>query len=243
MLLVGYFEGIDSQRGIAWRCADSLSLRAFLGYGPTETTPDHSTLTKIRQRLPAEVFDRSLPVRAGSLARRKLLSGKTVGVDSTTLEANAAMKSIVRSDTGEDWKAVRHAADAGGGRRSKRTKSRPTRRSGGSTASARTRRSRTTSGRIATDPDGQIAKMKDGRTHLAYKAEHVVDLKTEAILAAEIYAADQADTATLVPSVEQAQENVDATESGRAIEEVAADKGYQPRPNARRLPGVGTCWA
>ena len=76
------------------------------------------------------------------------------------------------------------------------------------------------------DPEAQIAKLKDGRTHLAYKAEHVVDLQTEAILAAEVYAANAADTATLVPSLQQAQANVSATESGRTIEKAAADKGY-----------------
>lgn len=100
MLLVGYFEGIDSQRGIAWRCADSLSLRAFLGIPLEESTPDHSTLTNTRNRLPQEVFDEVFQFVLSIAGDKKLLSGKTVGVDSTTLEANAAMKSIVRRDTG-----------------------------------------------------------------------------------------------------------------------------------------------
>ena len=104
MLLIGYFEGIDSQRGIAWRCADSRSLAEFLGYGPGEATPDHSTLTNTRKRLPAEVFDEVFQFVLTIAAARKLIDGKTVGVDSTTLEANAAMKSIIRRDTGEDWK-------------------------------------------------------------------------------------------------------------------------------------------
>ena len=104
MLLVGYFEGIDSQRGIAWRCADSLSLREFLGIPLDEETPDHSTLTNTRKRLPPEVFEEVFQFVLRIAAEKKLLSGKTVGVDSTTLEANAAMKSIVRRDTGEDWK-------------------------------------------------------------------------------------------------------------------------------------------
>src|SRR6202049_1772429 len=103
MLLVGYFEGIDSQRGIAWRCADSLSLRAFLGPPLDESTPDHSTLTNTRNRLPQEVFDEVFQFVLKIAMEKKLLAGKTVGVDSTTLEANAAMKSIVRRDTGEDW--------------------------------------------------------------------------------------------------------------------------------------------
>jgi transposase len=104
MLLIGYFEGIASQRGIAWRCADSLSLRQFLGIPLDEATPDHSTLTRVRQRLPPDVFDEVFQFVLAIAAKRKLLSGQTVGVDSTTLEANAAMKSIVRRDTGEDWK-------------------------------------------------------------------------------------------------------------------------------------------
>src|SRR6478735_2859734 len=102
MLLVGYFEGIDSQRGIAWRCADSLSLRAFLGIPLDQGTPDHSTLTNTRQRLAAEVFEETFQFVLGIAAAKELIAGKTVGVDSTTLEANAAMKSIVRKDTGED---------------------------------------------------------------------------------------------------------------------------------------------
>ena len=104
MLLVGYFEGIDSQRGIAWRCGDSLSLREFLNYAPQEPTPDHSTLSITRKRLPPEVFDEVFQFVLKIADEKRLLSVKTVGVDSTTLEANAAMKSILRRDTGEDWK-------------------------------------------------------------------------------------------------------------------------------------------
>jgi transposase len=104
MLLIGYFEGIDSQRGIAWRCADSLSLKRFLGFGPTESTPDHSSLTKIRGRLPAAVYERMFEFVLKLVADHKLLVAREVGVDSTTLEANAAMKSIVRKSTGEDWR-------------------------------------------------------------------------------------------------------------------------------------------
>lgn len=104
MLLVGYFEGLDSQRGIAWRCADSLSLKHFLGYGPTETTPDHSSLTNIRRRLPEEVYTQTFEFVLKLVAEHKLLSAHAVRVDSTTLEANAAMKSIIRKDTGENWR-------------------------------------------------------------------------------------------------------------------------------------------
>lgn len=105
MLLVGYFEAIESQRGIAWRCADSLSLREFLGVKLTEATPDHSTLSKTRDRLPIEVHEQAFRLVLAAAAEKGLLKGKMLGVDSTTLEADAAMRSIVRRDTGEDWKA------------------------------------------------------------------------------------------------------------------------------------------
>src|SRR5215467_9692479 len=104
MLFIGYFEGLDSQRGIAWRCADSLALRAFLGVAITEATPVHASMTMIRQRLPGSVFDKVFVFVLSLLEQKGLLRGKAVAIDATTLEANAAMKSIVRKDTGQDWK-------------------------------------------------------------------------------------------------------------------------------------------
>ena len=187
MLFVGYFEGLGSQRGIAWRCADSLALRQFLGIALDQPTPEHSTLTNTRQRLPEEVFTEVFEFVLTIAHAKKLLSGKTVGVDSTTLEANAAMKSILRRDTGEDWK-VRHPADARRGR--DRRGRQPARRSAGSTRNGRTRRSATRM-EVVDGRDARITQMKDGTTHLAYKAEHVVDLKSDLILAAEIYPADR----------------------------------------------------
>jgi hypothetical protein len=225
MLLVGYFEGIDSQRGIAWRCADSRSLQAFLGYGPTESTPDHSSLTKIRERLPVELYAEVFQFVLALVEKHKLLSATVTGVDSTTLEANAAMKSIVRQDTGESWNeyVTRLMREEGVIEQDAEPSAEELRRYD------RRRKDKKVSNdewHNPHDPEAKITKLKDGRTHLAYKAEHVVDLKTEVILAAEIYTADQADTATLVPSLQQAQANVEATESGRTIEKVAADKGY-----------------
>jgi transposase len=225
MLLVGYFEGIDSQRGIAWRCADSRSLQAFLGYGPAESTPDHSSLTKIRERLPVELYAEVFQFVLTLVEKHKLLSATVVGVDSTTLEANAAMKSIVRKDTGESWNeyVTRLMREEGAIAPEEEPTADELRRYD------RKRKDKKVSNdewQSPHDPEAKITKMKDGRTHLAYKAEHVVDLKTEVILAAEVYGADEADTATLVPSLEQAQANVDATESGRVIEKAAADKGY-----------------
>jgi transposase len=225
MLLVGYFEGIESQRGIAWRCADSLSLKEFLGYGPTDATPEHSSLTKIRQRLPLKVYREVFQFVLTLVERHKLLIAKEVGVDSTTLEANAAMKSIIRKDTGEDWQEYvkRLMQEEGVIGPDEEPTSEELRRFD------RKRKGKKVSNEewaSPSDPEARVTRMKDGRTHLAYKAEHVVDLRTEAIVSAEVYSADEADTATLAPSLEQAQENIDATESGRTIEKAAADKGY-----------------
>ena len=103
MLLIGFFEGLDSERGIAWRCADSFSLRQFLGYGPGESTPDHSTLSVIRRRIDLETHQEVFTWVLEVLARHDLEQGRTVGVDATTLEANAAMRSIVRRDTGQSY--------------------------------------------------------------------------------------------------------------------------------------------
>ena len=230
MLLVGYFEGIDSQRGIARRCADSLGLRRFLGLALEESSPDHSTLTNTRKRLPAEVFEEVFPFVLSIAALKGLLAGKTVGVDSTTLEANAAMKSIVRKGTGEDWRAyvVRLMREEGLIEAEQEPTDEEVRRYD---KGRKNKRVSNDEWRSRTDPDSRIAKMKDGRTHLAYKAEHVVDLATELVLAAEIYPANRGDTDTLADSVMQAKLNVDAANEraglgGERIEEVAADKGY-----------------
>jgi transposase len=163
-------------------------------------------------------------------ALKGLLAGKAVGVDSTTLEANAAMKSIVRRDTGEDWRAyvVRLMREEGLVEADREPTDEEVRRYD---RGRKDERASNDEWRSSTDPDSRIAKMKGGRTHLAYKAEHVVDLENELVLAAEIYPADRADTGTLLDSVMQATLNVDAAHEraglgGERIEEVAADKGY-----------------
>ena len=225
MLLVGYFEGIDSQRGIAWRCADSLSLRQFLGLGLDEKTPDHSTLTNTRQRLPAEVFGEVFQFVLGIASEKKLLAGKAVGVDSTTLEANAAMKSIVRRETGEDWNAyvTRLMREDGTLEPDEEPTDEDIRRYD---KKRKNKRVSNDEWQSPSDPDSRITKMKDGRTHLAYKAEHVVDLESELVVAAEVYPGDRADTNTLADSLLQAQVNLNEAESDVQIEEAAADKGY-----------------
>lgn len=225
MLLVGYFEGLGSQRGIAWRCADSLSLREFLGVPLGEDTPDHSSLSRTRDRLPLAVHTAVFQFVLRVADEQGLLKGKTVGVDATTLEADAAMKSIVRRDTGEDWQAYvrRLMQEAGQIEEGQQPSAEEIARFD------RKRKDKKVSNdewQSETDPDSRITKMKDGRTHLAYKAEHVVDLDTELILAAEVYHADAADVDTIGPTISQAQDNLLGTDSDAEIEEAVADKGY-----------------
>jgi len=221
MLMVGYFEGIDSQRGIAWRCSDSLSLRTFLGLAVTEPVPDHSSLTVIRRRLPLAVHELVFQKVLGILESRGLVKGKTVSVDATTLEANAAMKSIVRRDSGENWKEYlkRLAAEAG----MEDPTEEQLRRFDQNRANKKVSNDEWVS---STDPDSRITKMKDGRTHLAYKAEHAVDLDTDVVLAVGIHSAVEADSETLKETLVGAQVNLIAAGSEAEIKEAVADKGY-----------------
>jgi transposase len=220
MLFVGYFEELNSQRAIAWRCGDSLSLRAYLGIALNEATPDHSSLTVIKQRLPLAVHEQVFAFVLRVAQEKKLLRGKTVAVDSTTLEANAAMRSIVRKDTGADWKEYVKGLMAQEGIEN------PTDEEIRRFDKKRKKKVSNKDWESPTDPNSRIAKMKDGRTHLAYKAEHTVDLDSEFVLAAAVYPADQADSATLSASVLQAQANLVRAGSEQEIEEAVADKGY-----------------
>ena len=225
MLLVGYFEGLSSQRGIAWRCADSLSLREFLGIPLTESTPDHSSLTVIRQRLDLETHAQVFTWVLALAARKKLFSGTVVGIDSTTLEANAAMRSIVRRTTGEDWRAYlkRLMVEQGKATPEDDISDDDLRRFD------RQRKDKKVSNaewESPSDPDARIARMKDGTTHLAYKAEHVVDLETGILLAAEITPADHGDTQTFEDSVHAAQANLNEAAAEASIRTVVADCGY-----------------
>jgi transposase len=221
MLFVGYFEGIDSQRGIAWRCADSLALRSFLGVPLTEATPDHSSLTRLRQRLPQAVHEAVFVWVLGLARAKKLLAGSAVGVDATTLEANAAMKAIVRKDTGEDYKDYlkRLAQEAGMEDPTDEDLRRFDKGRPGKTCPNAEWQS-------PTDPDARITQVKDGRTRLAYKAEHVVQLKSELVLGVRVHPADQGDAVTLVDAVVLAEQHLRAAGSDLEIDEAAADKGY-----------------
>ena len=221
MVFVGYFEGLDSQRGIAWRCADSLALREFLGVGLTEETPVHVSLTMIRKRLPETVYQEVFAWVLKLLEQKGLLQGKVLAVDATTLEANAAMKSIVRKDTGEDWSAyLRKLAQAEG-------IPEPTEEDLRRLDRKRTdKKVSNEDWKSPVDGDARIARMKDGTTHLAYKAEHAVDLQTEAIVAATVTTADRGDGASGVETVIMAQALLVAAGSEAEVKEVVADKGY-----------------
>lgn len=240
MLLVGYFEGLGSQRGIAWRCADSLSLRSFLGLASNEESPDHSSLTIIRDRLPLEVHA-AVFQRVLNLAQEKhILNGQALGVDSTTLEANAAMKSIVRKETGENWPAylttlMREAGVIGPEDKPSIDEMKRFDKS------RKNKKVSNEDWQSPVDPDSRITKMKDGTTHLAYKAEHAVDLESNLIVAAEVYHGIAADTQTLAETVQAAQSNLQASESEVEVPDVVADKGYYSAEVLGDLAAQPTC--
>jgi len=221
MLLIGYFEGLESQRGIAWRCADSSSLKRFLGFGLTEATPDHSSLTNIRKRLPLEVHEEVFARVLGIAQLKQLLKGQALGVDATLLEANAALKSIVRKDTGEDYRQYlrRLAQEAGMAEPSADELKKFDRQRQGKKLSNAEWHS-------PTDADSRIAKMKDGTTHLAYKVEHAVDLESELLLAATVQPGDRGDPESLPQTLVAAQVNLLRAGSEAEVQDLAADSGY-----------------
>ncbi len=225
MLFIGFFEGLDSQRAIAWRCSDSRSLQSFLGLDITQPTPDHSTLTVIRRRLPLEVHEAIFTFVLSIAAVKKLLKGKSTAVDSTFIEADAAMKSIVRRDTGEDWKEYVRKLMAAEGLED------PTDEDLRKFDKKRKKKVPNKEWLSPTDPDARITKMKDGRTHLAYKTEHAVDLETDIVLAAGVYQADESDTATFSETLVKAQTNTKRAGSDSQIKDVVADKGYHSTDN------------
>jgi transposase len=232
LLLIGYFEGIDSERGIAWRAADSLGLRNFLGVGLNEMPPDHSTISRTRRLIDVETHRAVFGWVLELLAEKGLLKGKTIGIDGTTLEANAAMRSIVRRETGEGYQEflTRLAKDSG--------IATPTREQLAKLDRKRARKGSNEDWVNPHDPEAHITKMKDGRTHLAYKAEHAVDLETGAVVAVTVAAGDAGDTATMLETLPQAGEHIAqvacATNDEKVGErvhpegpvEAVGDKGY-----------------
>lgn len=218
MMLIGYFEGLDSERGIAWRVADSLSLRKFLGYGLDEKTPDHSTISRTRRLFWVSTHSAVFAWVLKAARSEGLVRGETIAVDATTLEANAAMRSIVRRDTGRGYEAYlgRLAAEAGIEDPSREELARLDRK--------REKKGSNRDWKSPSDPDARITKMKDGRTHLAHKAEHAVDLSSGAVLAVTLQPADRGDTASIFETLDAAQRM--ARVAGVRIEELVGDKGY-----------------
>ncbi len=234
LLLIGYFEGLDSERAIAWRAADSLSVRTFLRLASPASPPDHSTISRTRRLLSVEAHQAVFGWVLERLAEAKLVSGKTSGIDATTLEANAAMRSIVRRDTGEDYTAfLTRLAQASGIET-------PTAED---LARFDRKRKKKTSNKDWThphDPDAKVAKMKDGSTCMAHKVEHAVDMKTGAVVGVTIQGADKGDTATPVETLTTAAEQVGAVlPEGSGVEEVVADKGCHSNETLVDLAVVG----
>ena len=218
-LLIGYFEGLDSERGIAWRTADSLSLRKFLGYALDEATPDHSTISRTRRLYWLETHKAVFHWVLKILDEEGLISGRTVSIDATTLEANAALKSIVRRDNGQSYNDyLKELAKAAGIEN-------PTKEQLARLDRKRKKKGSNQEWMSPSDPDARITKMKDGRTHLAHKAEHAVDLTSGALLALTLQPANEGDTTTIHQTLAEAQTAAcEINEVG--VEEVVADKGY-----------------
>jgi transposase len=235
MHMVGYFEGIDSERGIEWRCSDSLSLREFLRLETTDRVPDHSWMSKTRGRLPHEVHERVFGWVLALIAERGLVRGERIGVDASTLEANAALRAIVRRDTGESYRAMlqRMAEESRIATPTAEDLIRLDQKRRGKRLSNEEWVSRT-------DPEARIARMKDGTTHLAYKPEHAVDLDTGAVVAAEVHAADEGDTTTITGTLDAARRNLTSEgvpPSSVDPAECVADKGYHARALLKDLDG------
>lgn len=220
LLLVGYFEGLDSERGIAWRAADSLAIRRFLHVGLEDATPDHSTISRTRRLIDVDTHRAVFTWVQTQLVAHGLLHGKTVAIDATTLEANAAMRSIVRRDTGETYQAyLTQLAEASG-------IATPTREALARFDRRRKKKGSNDDWTHPHDPDAKITKMKDGRTHLAHKAEHAVDADSGAVIAVTVQGADVGDTTSVVETVVEAAEQLERAGAAGALEECIADKGY-----------------
>ena len=221
LLMIGYFEGLDSERAIAWRAADSLSLREFLGLEWGEDSPDHSTISRTRRRMDVETHSAVFAWILNRLAEVDLVKGKTLGVDATTLEANAALRSIVRRDTGDSYETylTKLAQESG--------IETPTREDLARIDRKRLKKGSNDDWQHPQDPDARITKMKDGRTHLAHKAEHAVDLETGAVVGITVQGANQGDTTTIKKTLIEAAEQIEEVLPGTdGLQEVVTDKGY-----------------
>ena len=233
MLLIGDFEGLDSERAVGWRVAYSMSVRTFLEYDPEEAPPDHSTLSRTRRLIDVETHRAVFTWVLERLSEAKLVRGRTIGIDATTLEANAAMRSIVRRDTGEGYEAfVKRLAEASGVET-------PTRADLARFDRKRKKKTSNKEWKNPHDPDAKITKMKDGRTRLAHKAEEAVDLETGAVVAVTVQGAEAGDTKTMDQTLRMVREEVSAVQPGAEVREVVADKGYNSTKIALDLKQQG----
>jgi transposase len=234
LLLIGYFEGLDAERAIAWRAADSFALREFLGLALPEAPPDHSTISRTRRLIDLETHAAVFTWMLQRLADAGLVKGKTVGIDATTLEANAALRSIVRRDTGERYQDfLTKLAQASGIET-------PTRAELARLDRKRKKKGSNDDWTHPHDPDAKITKMKDGRTHLAHKAEHAIDLETGAIVGVTVQDADEGDAETSIATLIAAAEQIEAVRpDGDSLAEVVGDKGYHSNQALVDLEAVG----
>jgi transposase len=234
MLLIGYFEGLDSERGIAWRTADSLGLRAFLGLALSDAAPDHSTISRTRRLIDVETHQAVFTWVLRRIAETGLLKGKSIGIDATTLEANAALKSIVRRDTGDSYQEflTKLAKESGIETPTKEELARFDRK--------RSKKGSNDDWTHPHDPDSRIAKMKDGSTHLAHKAENAVDLETGVVVGVTVQPADSGDTTTMIETLITAAEQIEAVlPQSQGIQDVVADKGYHSTERITDLQRLG----
>lgn len=232
LLLVGYFEGLDSERGIAWRAADSLAVRHFLGLGLDEAAPDHSTISRTRRLIDLEAHQAVFTWVQERLVEAQLLRGKTIAVDATTLEANAAMRSIVRRDTGESYQQFLTRLATASGLKT------PTRNALARLDRRRKKRTANAEWVNPSDPDAKVTQLKDGRTHLAHKVEHAVDLDTGALVAVTLHGADVGDTTSLLATTLTAAEQL-ATVHASAPTALIGDRGYHSNDTLLTLRALG----
>jgi transposase len=243
-LLIGYFEGIDSERGIAWRTADSFALRVFLGFELSQLTPDHSTISRTRRLIDVETHRKVFVWVLGMLAEEGLLKGNTVAIDGTTLEANAALRSIVRRDSGQAYDEFLKGLAKESGIET------PTREQLARLDRKRKKKGSNDDWKNPHDPDAEITKMKDGRTHMAHKAEHAVDLETGAVVAVTIQPATAGDTNTMPETLAQCGEHIrdvavdlEQEQSGNinaeGPAELVIDKGYHSNDSLVILKELG----
>lgn len=225
MLMIGFFENLPSERSIASRCADSLSLRAFLGYEIDEETPDHSSLSVIRSRLGTDIYQAALELVLKGLFENGLLKGRNLGIDSSVIEANASLRELVHRNTEEQYWAYvkRLAAEAGiDPDDTKAVRRFDKKREGRKTSNEEWENPH--------DPDAKVGKTKHGACDMIYKPEHITDLDSGAIVAATVRRGDEGDTKELVERVLAAGEvlarSCNDAEQKRVLQSLTADEGY-----------------